>query len=58
MPENPHNLPMTYVKFGKENIDKYGVLGIEIELLEKGKSQIERINKTIEIIEEVTNSKI
>jgi hypothetical protein len=23
IPENPHNLPMTYVKFGKENIDKF-----------------------------------
>ena len=52
---NPSDMQQFY---SKENIEKYGVLGIEIELLENGKSEVERINKTIEIIEEVTNTKI
>ena len=46
------------VFYTKENIEKYGVLGIEVELLENGKSQVERINNTIKIIEEVTGEKI
>lgn len=52
---NPTDMERFY---SKENINKYGVLGIEIELLEKGKSQVERINNTIKIIEEVSKQKI
>lgn len=44
--------------YSKENIEKYGVLGIEVELLEKGKSEVERIDNTIKIIEEVIGEKI
>ena len=43
---------------GVIDINKYGVLGIEIELLEKGKSEVERLNNTIKIIEEITQEKI
>lgn len=39
--------------YSQEKILKYGVVGIEIELLEKGKSQIERINNTIDIFKDV-----
>lgn len=52
---NPTDMEQFY---SKENINKYGVVGIEIELIEKGKSQIERIDNTIKIIEEVTGEKI
>ena len=52
---NPIDMEQFY---SKENINKYGVVGIEIELLEKGKSEVERINNTIKIIEEVTGEKI
>lgn len=44
--------------YDKENINKFGVVGIEIELIEKGKSEVERINNTIKIFEEITGEKI
>ena len=44
--------------YSSEKIKKYGVLGIEIELLEKGKSQVEMLNNTIKIVEEITKEKI
>ena len=52
---NPTDMEQFY---SKENINKYGVVGIEIELIEKGKSQVERINNTIKIVEEITGEKI
>ena len=52
---NPTDMEQFY---SKENINKYGVVGIEIELIEKGKFEIERIDNTIKIIEEVIGDKI
>ena len=52
---NPSDMEQFY---SIENINKYGVVGIEIELIESGKSEVERINNTIKIIEDVTNQKI
>ena len=44
--------------YSKENINKYGVVGIEIELIDKGKSEEERINNTAKIVEEIIKQKI
>ena len=47
---NPIDMEQFY---SKENINKYGVVGIEIELIDKGKSEVERINNTAKIVEEI-----
>lgn len=52
---NPMDMEQFY---SKENINKYGVVGIEIELIDNGKSEVERINNTAKIVEEITGEKI
>ena len=52
---NPMDMEQFY---SKENINKYGVVGIEIELIDKGMSEVERINNTAKIVEEITGEKI
>lgn len=44
---NPKDMEQFY---SQENISKYGVVGIEIELIDIGESEVERVNNTAKIV--------